>query len=220
MNAVSYPAGAHATFAKVEAGSFWFRHRNACILDLLQRKPPGGTVWDIGGGNGFVSLAMQRAGHEVVLVEPGEQGAATAETRGVKRVVRSTFQELDPKPDCLDAAAMFDVLEHIEHDRDFLRTLANALRTDGRLYLTVPAYQWQWSAEDTAAGHYRRYSVRSLNRTLTASGFAVEFASPFFAPLVPPLLALRTIPSALGLRRSVNESTTAKEHTLPSGFAG
>jgi len=218
--AISYPAGGNAACAQVEDTSFWFRHRNRVILDQLERFPPTGPLWDIGGGNGFVSHAMQKAGHDVVLVEPGEAGARAAIARGVRRVVCSTFEELSVRPGSIPAAGLFDVLEHIENDRGFLQTLSTALRPDGKLYLTVPAFNMLWSSEDDHAGHFRRYTARTLSKVLREAGFVVEFASPFFWPLTMPLFAMRTIPSAIGLRTQVKANTTAKEHTAPAGTFG
>lgn len=220
MMSVSYPTGGHAACAQLEDGSYWFRHRNLVILDQLRRFPPAGAVWDVGGGNGFVSLALQRAGFETLLVEPGPDGARTASERGVLRVLNSTFEDVAPPAGSVPAVGLFDVLEHIEDDRGFLRTLHAALAPGGRAYLTVPAFPLLWSAEDVQAGHFRRYTMGSLSRVLRDAGFALEFASPFFRPLVLPLFALRTVPSRLHLRGEVKPATNAREHTAPPGVLG
>jgi SAM-dependent methyltransferase len=217
---ISYPEGGNAACAQVEDSSFWFRHRNRVILDQLERFPPAGPLWDIGGGNGFVSAAMQNAGYEVVLVEPGAIGCRTAEARGVRRVCCGTLEEQSPPPGSIAAAGLFDVLEHIQDDLGFLETLATALQPGGRLFLTVPAFNALWSAEDDHAGHFRRYTVRTLSKVLGEAGFAVEFASPFFGILTLPLFAVRTVPSILGVRSQVKADTTAKEHTAPAGIFG
>lgn len=61
---VSYPEGAHDGYYRFEESSFWFRHRNHCITALVGEHPPPneGTIYDVGGGNGIVSLALQHAG--------------------------------------------------------------------------------------------------------------------------------------------------------------
>jgi SAM-dependent methyltransferase len=217
---ISYPEHGNAACAQIEDSSFWFRHRNRVILDQLERYPPGGTLWDIGGGNGFVSMAMQNAGHNVVLVEPGASGCRSATARGVRNVLCGTLEDQSPRPGSIATAGLFDVLEHIQDDLGFLETLALALRPDGRVFLTVPAFNTLWSAEDDHAGHFRRYTVRTLSKVLGEAGLVVEFASPFFWPLTLPLFALRTIPSKLGLRTHVKPDTTAKEHTAPAGLFG
>ena len=92
------------------------------------------------------------------------------------------------------------------------------LSPGGRLFLTVPAYQLLFSADDVTAGHFRRYTISSLARTLQRSKFQVEFASYIFAPLPPIVFALRTAPSRLGLRRGVDQERDAAEHA-PKGVA-
>src|SRR5215813_1634544 len=80
---VSYPEDGNAECRSVEDSSFWFAHRNACIVEVMKRFPPSGLILDIGGGNGFVSLALEKAGWEVALIEPGIQGAINAKARGL-----------------------------------------------------------------------------------------------------------------------------------------
>jgi hypothetical protein len=78
---VSYPAaGNNACFA-LEDSSFWFAHRNACLLAVLRQFPAIGPFFDIGCGNGFVAAVLQSGGGvPVVLVEPGADGVSA--TRG------------------------------------------------------------------------------------------------------------------------------------------
>jgi hypothetical protein len=72
-SSISYPADGNDSCFSVEDRSFWFKHRNACIAGMVSAFPPGdrGPIYDIGGGNGFVSLGLANAGFDVVLVEPG-----------------------------------------------------------------------------------------------------------------------------------------------------
>ena len=68
-----YPDQGNAFCFQVEDHSFWFQHRNACILAVMSRLPPGGVLFAIGGGNGFVARALVAAGLPAVVVEPGPQ---------------------------------------------------------------------------------------------------------------------------------------------------
>ena len=198
---VSYPEAGNAVCYAVEDGSFWFKHRSQCIIEIMRTHPPEGAVFDIGGGNGFVASALIEAGIETVLVEPGKTGVVNAKTRGVSNIIQSTLQDAGFREGTLPAAGLFDVLEHIEDDASFLKTLSGLLIQGGRLYLTVPAYQVLWSVVDEHAGHYRRYTIKSLSKVLSLAGFNVEFASYFFVLMVVPILLFRSIPSLMGLRR-------------------
>jgi hypothetical protein len=81
---LSYPADANDACFDLEDDSFWFQHRNRCIVSVVRRfLPQEGPIFDIGGGNGFVSAGLEDAGFDVVLVEPGPAGAANAKKRGI-----------------------------------------------------------------------------------------------------------------------------------------
>ena len=86
---VSYPGEGNALCFQLEDSSFWFRHRNDCILAAAERFSPLEPFFDIGGGNGFVSAALQHAGREVVLIEPGQEAVSMPENgaSGISSVV-------------------------------------------------------------------------------------------------------------------------------------
>ena len=153
---ISYPEDGNQACFTLEDSSYWFRHRNDVIAQLVKTFSPQEAIFDIGGGNGCVSYALQSNGLEVVLVEPGQVGVRNAKQRGVRTVIQSTLEDAGFAPQSLPAVGIFDVLEHIELDCDFLQMLYRYLKPDGRLYITVPAFHCLWSFEDVHAGHYRR----------------------------------------------------------------
>jgi SAM-dependent methyltransferase len=176
---VSYPQDGNSLCFAVEDSSFWFRHRNQCILEVMKRFSPRGTVYDVGGGNGYVARALQDAGLDVVLVEPGADGVQNALKRGVRKVVHGTLDDVEVLPGSVAAVCMFDVIEHIANDLGFLQGIHRLMEPRGRIYITVPAYGWLWSHEDCAAGHARRYTLRTLCQTLYAAGYEMEFDTYF-----------------------------------------
>jgi SAM-dependent methyltransferase len=222
LSTISYPEWGNEACFHVEDSSFWFRHRNACILEAVRQYPPSGALFDVGGGNGFVAKSMQDSGMEVVLVEPGAVGAANARRRGIQYVVRATLEDAGFFPDSLPAISLFDVVEHMEDDRRFLETIRFHLSANGRVYLTVPAYQSLWSLEDIVAGHHRRYSSRAIRELLVEAGFAVEFLTGFFQFLTPAIFALRVIPFRLGLGISSEADEVGSkirgQHEIKSGW--
>ncbi len=217
--AISYPAEGNAHAFAVEDDSFWFRHRNALIAEALRQFPPGGPIYDIGGGNGFVSQGMERAGFPSVLVEPGSAGAANGRRRGLANVVCATIETAGFADHSLPAVGIFDVLEHIERDAAFLQSLHRLLVPGGRLLVTVPAYNFLWAHDDVYAGHFRRYTRRSLAADLRANGFEVDYTSYFFWFLPLPIFFLRSIPSRLGWRSDPSLTTTQKEHAQRDGLS-
>lgn len=197
---ISYPsAGNDACFA-VEDGSFWFKHRNDCITAVVNRFPPSASqpIFDIGGGNGFVSMGLQRAGFEVVLLEPGRSGAENAKKRGLPHVICATTDTAKIRPGTLGAVGLFDVVEHMQDEAAFLGSIRTLMKPGGRVYVTVPAYPFLWSAEDDAAGHFRRYLATDIRHVLEAAGFKLEFSSYIFRPLPIPIFLLRALPFRFG----------------------
>jgi len=215
----SYPPEGAERCAQIEDTSFWFRHRNQCIVALVGAYPPsqGGAIFDIGGGNGYVARGLADAGFELVLVEPSPFGARIAKQRGIGTVVCSTLQDAGFAAASLPAIGLFDVVEHIEDDASFMNAIHGLLAPAGRLYMTVPAYPGLWSAEDTATGHFRRYTVGSLTRLLESTGFKVEYRTYIFRLLPIPILLLRTLPTRLRLAKGPSREI-ARDHVAGDGI--
>jgi len=213
--AISYPGEGNQTCYQIEESSFWFKHRNACIEAAVRRYPPpsGGPIFDIGGGNGFVALALIKAGFETVVVEPGPIGALNSKRRGISTVICATAAAAGIRHSTLDAVGLFDVIEHIEDDVEFLRLMRALLKKNGRLYVTVPAYSALWSGEDVSAGHFRRYTCKSIGTQIERTGFRVEYWTYIFRPLPLPIFLLRVLPYRLRFMRALRrERDLASDH--------
>lgn len=218
--AISYPSQGNGNCFEVEDHSFWFSHRNNCITTMINAFAPDATrpLFDIGGGNGFVARGIQQAGKSVVLVEPGRNGATNAKSRGLNHVICSTLGGAGFKASSLPAVGLFDVIEHIEQDLEFLKQVHNFMQPGGILFATVPSYQLLWSLEDEAAGHFRRYSNQEICETLRAAGFSILFASSIFRFLPIPIFLLRAVPFRLGLQRKIPDvESVSRDHAVKSG---
>jgi hypothetical protein len=224
MNSLSYPAAGHVACASVDEGSFWYRHRNRCLIAALRAFPPDEPLFDIGGGNGVVAIALQQAGWRVALVEPIVEGAHRARHRGVARVICASLEESGLRDRSLPSAGLFDVLEHIHDDVAFLTRLHALLVKNARLYLTVPAFARLWSSHDEIVGHVRRYDAKTLSRLVEACGFRVEHVSYLFSPLPFAILARRVVPERLSGRlraaRLIATERRIREHLSHRSWAG
>ncbi len=218
---LSYPSDGNDRCFAVEDASFWFRHRNNCIVSVIRSFPPpeNATLFDIGGGNGFVALGLSEAGFDVVVVEPGQVGAANAKKRGIRNVICATTKTAAFNNHSLSAVGLFDVLEHIEDDVAFLQSIALLMKPGGHLYATVPAFPCLWSKADVLAGHFRRYTLSSLSDALTSAGFQTVFSSYIFRVLPVPLFLLRTLPYKMGLaRRQRKPAMVSRDHAVKGGL--
>ena len=73
-----------------------------------------------------------------------------------------------------DLVCAFDVIEHVEDDRQVFREVSRVLKDDGVLICAVPLYAHLWTEFDDWVGHARRYDPSELLATLTVNDFKVE----------------------------------------------
>lgn len=176
------------TLFGLEQESFWFRSRNNLIQNLF-RKFIGtnkAEVCEIGCGTGFVLKGLSEmknlklSGSEIYI-----EGLKYAQ----QRLPQVEFFQADatelPFTEKYDVIGAFDVLEHITEDVKSMKSIFNALKPGGHLFLTVPQYNWMWSLEDDVACHKRRYSRTELKKKLEESGFEIKFISSFIFTLFP-----------------------------------
>lgn len=97
-----------------------------------------------------------------------------------------------------DLIALLDVLEHIDEDIGSLRALARHLNGNGKIMLTVPAYQWLWSAHDEMHHHKRRYSRGLLKERISAAGLRPIDIGYFNSLLFPLAVAERAVSKMKG----------------------
>ena len=62
----------------------------------------------------------------------------------------------------------------------------------------MPQHPSLWSAQDEAAGHFWRYTARSLGRKVVAAGFEVVRATSFVSLLLPAMIIARRRPRSAG----------------------
>lgn len=216
---ISYPREGNMDCYEIEKDSFWFKHRNNCILEAVKMYSINETFFDVGGGNGYVAKGLQENNVKTVLIEPGIEGALNAKNSGLENIICSTFEDAGIKGNFCKSLGLFDVVEHIEDDKGFLKSIHAILADKGLVYITVPAYKALWSNEDDDAGHFRRYTIKQISSTLNDLGFEIEYATYLFSILPIPVFLFRTMPSLLGFNKRSNDLKKHKqEHSLEKGI--
>ncbi|MDM7991988.1 MAG: class I SAM-dependent methyltransferase [Candidatus Fermentibacter sp.] len=202
---MGYDPALHGLLKRAEETHPWFRARAGLVAHLLRKlAKTSASVLDEGCGTGWSSAAIARSagsslvvGTDITLAE-----AASARPRGVV-LVRSDITA-PPFREYFDALLILDVLEHFGDDRGVLVSASQALAPDGLLIVTVPAMPSLWSRYDTACGHFKRYTRRSLLNLLGDSGFEAVFCSHFMMAPVPFLAVSRNLHGA-GRNVSIDE---------------
>lgn len=178
----------------IEPEHFWFEARNRLLVHTLKRFfPQMQAFMEVGCGTGFALQAIHRAFAQTQLTATDllVDGLSFA----AARVPSATLLQMDarkmPFQSAFDVIGSFDVLEHIEEDELVLQQMAQALRPNGGLLITVPQHRTLWSVIDEQAMHKRRYTRAELTSKVEKAGFKVVYATSFVTLLLPMMYLSR-----------------------------
>jgi SAM-dependent methyltransferase len=169
---------------------FWVRRRFAVLQKLAgHRISRARELAEIGCGHGLLQRQIEDVyGREVTGFDLNERALKQTASR-LSRVCCYDVLQRDPALNArFDAIFLFDVLEHISGESQFLQALSFHLAPGGTLIINVPAGMWAYSSYDLAAGHLRRYSVETLRKAVCPNGFSLQEWSYWGLPLIPALL--------------------------------
>ena len=148
------------------------RLRQPFIAEALRIAAPR-SILEVGAGQGAVGARLaHRASY--VGVEPDADSASVAAARLVA-VPGADFRrggiERIADDETFDMVCAFEVIEHIENDRDALVSWVRHLAPEGHLLLSVPAHRSRFGPSDEAVGHFRRYDAPDIDHLLSSIGF-------------------------------------------------
>ncbi len=219
---ISYPEDGNDLSFDLEENGVWFKQRNDLILSLIKKYPFVGDFLDIGGGNGFQAKEIKKSkiGGRVLLCEPGYDGCLFAKKREVEFVYNGIFQNFPFQDYNIGAVGLFDVVEHIENDTQFLNELYDLLPIGAKVYITVPAMKLLWAEIDPLSGHYRRYNEKEVKRLASEVHFKLIDTGYYFDFYVLPMFLLRVIPFRLGIRKGWDKIVASEKnnHKENKGF--
>jgi SAM-dependent methyltransferase len=190
---------------------WWWRSRERLLVDTLTCLGPLGhgqrpAILDIGCGDGFLFPVLTRFG-DVWGIEP-DPSLVSPDGPWSARITIGSFPEALDSTRRFDLIVMADVLEHLEDPVTALARAVELLTPQGRLVITVPAFQALWTQHDVLNHHRRRYTKALLSTHATSAGARVLESRYFFAWLAPLKLATR------GLEAVFNSAP--KNPTIPS----
>jgi SAM-dependent methyltransferase len=179
---------------------WWYVARRRILARLIAREarlPADARILEIGCGTGH-NFGMLRRFGRLEAVELDAHARALASRRLGHAVIEARLPELAGVGRDFHLVAMLDVLEHVDDDVGALRAAADRLAQGGKILLTVPAFQWMWSAHDVAHHHKRRYSRTALRRVASKAGLETKKIGYFNSLLFPVAVAARTAGRLLG----------------------
>ena len=218
------PSVVEATVA-LEDDHWWFVARRAIVASLVRDCVPpdeGRVLVDVGCGAGG-NLAELAGAYECYGVDPDPVmiDAAQARASPARFVQGRVPEDLPDGATPADACLVMDVLEHVEDDRRLLADVLGLCRAGGYTLLTVPAGPSLWSRHDEVHGHYRRYTVPSLERLVSGAAeeasrsVEVRLLSPYCSRLYPFVWGLRRLQGLLGGAESERRDGESGDLSLP-----
>jgi SAM-dependent methyltransferase len=181
-------------FEIASIGHFWVQRRFDVFRRLAgQLVPDARAIAEFGCGHGLLQRQIEdQYGREVMGFDLNE----FALKLNVSRLSQVCCYDISQKDATLqgrfDLVLLFDVLEHIAEEDQFLSALLYHLAPAGRLVVNVPAGQWAYSAYDRADGHMRRYSMQSLRDVAMRNNLEITNWTYWGLPLLP-LVVLRKL---------------------------
>lgn len=151
-------------------------------------------VLDVGAGSGIFSrqLLDHNICQSAVCVDPNyaEEKEESQNGKSIKFVksIDKTTQGL---------TLMMDVLEHVEDDVALLKEYADTMPENGKVLITVPAFQFMWSGHDVFLEHYRRYTIEMMEKTIREAGLRPVKSRYFFGSLFPVVVVIRFVKKIL-----------------------
>ena len=185
-------SGYASSYLRLYQEHWWWRAREASVLDELVRLNPSGCwgrILDVGCGDGLFFPRLAKLG----AVEGVEANASiiSACDRPDGYIHIADFGERFRPGKSYDLILMLDVLEHLPDPIGALRHAARLLRSEGTLLVTVPAFNLIWTRHDDLNEHIVRFTRSSLERMLSSGGFVVRQSRYMYHWLFGAKLVLR-----------------------------
>jgi len=174
---------------------FWVKRRFYVMKQLADQLLRNALhVAEIGCGNGLLQRQIEDAyGITVTGFDLNEIALRKNISRASPLFCYNIHERRSEFHGHFDLFLMFDVLEHVANEFEFLQSVKYHLTNSGTLLVNVPAHQFLYSNYDRAAGHVRRYSIRQLEEVALQNGLKVHLTTYWGLSLVPLLLARKVL---------------------------
>jgi SAM-dependent methyltransferase len=192
---------------------------SSLLVDIL-RESSKCDVLDLGSGDGWLSSRLLKelpAGSNIDAVDAAYSHEQLFKLNDGSKQLR--FFSSVPADKKYDVLFLFDVLEHVEDDRQFLREILLKHLSGGALvFVTVPAYARLMTSHDQWLGHYRRYSPRDARGLISSSGLQIISEGGLFHSLLYARLLGKIREQILGAKAENGVSNWMAKRTITSSI--
>jgi SAM-dependent methyltransferase len=125
-----------------DRGSREFNPPLVARFEMIARRVTGGSVLDVGAGDGYLSGLVAPKCEKLAALEHDEAGVSIARQMllafGNVRVCRGSAYALPFTESQFDVVMMADVIEHLEHPEGAVEEMARVLKPEGTTYVSTP----------------------------------------------------------------------------------
>lgn len=182
---------------ELQSSHWWFQGRRRLLKSLLSRNEiqKNCPLVDIGCGVGSNLSLLLSLGFMAVGMDSEIYSLSLAKRRFPEiPLINADLLKLPLKTNSVELIMATDILEHLQDDILGIKEIYRVLRQEGKVVLTVPAFQFLWGIQDDVGKHQRRYSKKQLKEKMEREGFKILRFSYFnFFLFFPILLARRLI---------------------------
>ncbi len=184
-----------AALEDLETGHWWGEERIVRLAQLVERNvPKRGRILEIGCGTGRILSELDQRSFDCFGVEPSKSGFESASKHLPNKIFNGTLRDYVDSEGSLnnfDCILLFDVLEHLEDDRNDLISIAKLVKPNGLIIFSVPADPKLWSKLDEEVFHFRRYTMRSIEELACSSYLTLQYSTYWCSILKAPIKIYR-----------------------------
>jgi SAM-dependent methyltransferase len=191
-------------YAALYARHWWWRSREAAILELVRAIQPQhgfGNILDVGCGDGLFFDQLHAFG-EVEGIEASKD-LVDPNGRHRDRIHIAPFDSHFQPGRRYGLVLMLDVLEHLTDPVAALRHAIDLSEPGGKIVITVPAFNALWTAHDYMNHHRLRYTKSTFAQVARKAGLQIEMTRYLFQWTFLVKLAQRSLERLLGSRNPI-----------------
>ena len=163
-----------AEYASLYAEHWWWRSREAMIVDIIRRLnvPAPTTLLDVGCGDAVAFPSLSEFG--TVVGFEIDRSLVRPENPFASDIYHAPLGDPSYRNWRFGVVTALDVIEHIARDSIAVADMVKMLLPGGYLVVTVPAFMSLWDSHDVINHHYRRYTVPELRSLLEPYGEVLD----------------------------------------------
>lgn len=198
-----------------DIGQHWYYRSKARAMTHLLSKVSPTIILDVGAGSGFFSkkLLSDTSAKEAWCVDISYDDDSETREAGKPVYLRRSVDMINA-----DLVLLMDVLEHVDGDLALLRDYVHKVPSGAYFLITVPAFQFLWSAHDVFLEHKRRYRLNQIEDLVKQAGLTVKTGAYYFGAVFPIAASLRLASRLATKGRQQPQSQLSRHHPIVNGL--